>query len=512
MSPFSRRRFLSGSLRVGAGAAALGLTGGLAEAVGPALLGGADAWASPGTVTPPRVPANVQHFVSRTDLTPPGVTISKVAGLAAMPAQPQYIFIAPRVTPASGLPSGAQGLMILDLDGNLVWYRQMTATGQDPFNFRVQTYKGKPALTWYQGTVGPGYGVHGTCIISDDTYTSIADTKAQNLGTDLHEFLITPEDTALITAYYYNKGVGLTIGHAQEVDIAGNELIFDWGSYPDVPASASYATDTSDYFHINSIDLWPGTRDYLISSRNTCAVYLISAQTKEILWKLGGTDPTFPVSGSTQFTFQHDARPLADGSGLSLFDDASQPGSAEHQSWGKVYTLDQSTNTATLRHEFNHSTSRIDTASQGNNQLLPTGGHLVGWGAAPYFTEYAPSGAAIHPDLVLDGRLPAGIQNYRAFMFDWTGNPVLRELALVVNSGGSGAFTAYASWNGATEVASWEVAAGTSSSSLQTVATVPKAGFETKIPFTYTGATAFELTALSSSKAVLGRTSVVAAS
>jgi hypothetical protein len=513
----SRRRFLRDSLRVGAGAAALGLTGGLAEAwaageEASATARGASPSGYSGYVAPPGVPPDVQAFVSRPDLHPPGVTISKIPDLASQSAQPQYIFVAPRVSGGSGLTPDSQGLMILDLDGNVVWYQQMTATGADPFNFRVQTYQGSPVLTWYQGTVGPGYGVHGTCVIADDTYTPIAETKAVDFGTDLHEFLITPEDTALITAYYDNTEVGLTIGHAQEVDIASGELIFNWASYPDVPASASYPTNYgNDYFHINSIDLWPGTRDYLISSRNTCAVYLISAQTKEVLWKLGGTDPTFPVSGATQFSFQHDARPLADGSGLSLFDDASQP-APEKKSWGKVYNLDFETNTATLRHEFDHPSPAIDSSSQGNNQLLPNGGHFVGWGAVAYFTEYGPSGSRIHPSIVLDGRLPYGIQNYRAFMYDWTGNPALSELALVVRSNGSGSFTAYASWNGATEVAYWQLAAGATSATLTTVATVAKVGFETTIPFNYDGATDFQLTGLSARMTVLGRSGTVYAS
>jgi hypothetical protein len=39
----------------------------------------------------------------------------------------------------------------------------------------------------------------------------------------------------------------------------------------------------------------------------------------------------------------------------------------------------------------------------------------------------------------------------------------------------------YTSWNGATEVASWEIFAGSTARSLKPVASGPKTGFETKI-------------------------------
>ncbi|MDQ3375504.1 MAG: hypothetical protein M3533_01245 [Actinomycetota bacterium] len=44
--------------------------------------------------------------------------------------------------------------------------------------------------------------------------------------------------------------------------------------------------------------------------------------------------------------------------------------------------------------------------------------------------------------------------------------------------------TLYASWNGATEVASWEVLAGPGPDSLEPVGSAPRKGFETAIVFT----------------------------
>ncbi len=47
--------------------------------------------------------------------------------------------------------------------------------------------------------------------------------------------------------------------------------------------------------------------------------------------------------------------------------------------------------------------------------------------------------------------------------------------------GSGGSTTVYASWNGATTVASWHVLAGTSASAMSPVASAPKSGFETAI-------------------------------
>jgi hypothetical protein len=389
-----------------------------------------------------------------------------------------------------------------------VWWRPSTNHDAVPFNFRTQTFGGKPVLTWYEGEVAEGYAIHGTGKIADATYTPFAEVKAEGYGTDLHEFLITPQDTAFVTAYEY--AAPLLIGHAQEIAVGPNTVEWDWRCYPTIPTSASYVSlkNTPDYFHINSIDLWPGSeRNVLISARNTSTIYLISRATKEVIWSLGGKSSSFAMGPGASFTTQHDARPLPDGSGVSLFDDASAP-SPEKQSWGKVLTLDQSAKTATLRHEFSHINQPIDSGHEGNLQLLPTNGHFIGWGAYPFFSLFGASNT-VHAPLLLDGRMPTGIQNYRAFLSDWTGAPLEKELAIVVHGGdGVGKYTAWVSWNGATEVAYWEVAAGRTTA-LKAVAIVPRHGFETRIPFVLDGATDFQVTALDAHKHVLGNSQIV---
>ena len=98
------------------------------------------------------------------------------------------------------------------------------------------------------------------------------------------------------------------------MDIATNELLFDWASYPGVGLDLSYtqpAPGYYDYFHINSIDLWPGPdRDLLISSRATCAVYLVDRETKQVDLAAQWQAERLLDGARQPVLFQHDARAL----------------------------------------------------------------------------------------------------------------------------------------------------------------------------------------------------------
>ena len=478
------------------------------------------------TAEPPP-PPNFVRYVSRPDLTPVAVQISATQELLALGSRAGYIFCAPKTplaanpgtgtaaTPGS-LPGGATaGLMILDTAGDLVWFKPLPGPGEVPFNFRVQTYKGKPTLTWFQGAVIDAHGA-GHYVLADNTYQPIGQVVSTGKPCDLHEFIVTPDGTALHTAYddtsLQHQGIPVFIGHAQEVDIATNELLFDWASYPEVGLDLSYTQPGRtyyDYFHINSIDLWPGPeRNLLISARNTSAVYLVGRQTKQVVWQLNGKRSDFSMGASSRFYYQHDARALADSSGLSLFDDATPP-CPESFASGKVLDLDIDAMTATLRHRYLHTDGEINTPSQGNCQLLAGGGHVVGWGFRPYFSVYASSAeGTLGAPLILDGRFPQGVDSYRTFLFAWRGNPPVSEMAVVVRPAGgiAGRLTAWVSWNGATEVVAWRVNGGPSPSALLPLVTAPKLGFETAIEFVGDGASYFDVDAIDVKGQVIGRT------
>jgi hypothetical protein len=113
-------------------------------------------------------------------------------------------------------------------------------------------------------------------------------------------------------------------------------------------------------------------------------------------------------------------------------------------------------------------------------------------------TEFTRSGA-----IVFDARLPHGGQSYRAFRFPWVGHPVDRP-ALAARGD-----RLYASWNGATEVASWQLLQGASGSDLQSTPPVRRTGFETVLtPAARTRSAA--VVALDHAGASLGRSATVA--
>jgi len=465
------------------------------------------------------------------------VTVTGSQAFATEKLAPRYIFVSPRGLGVSGvIPGGAQGgAMILDINGDLVWF-QAAPAGSALFNFTPQTYKGKPVLSWWSGKGSTFYG-QGVYTIADTSYRNIAIIPgAQGLQGDLHEFAITAENTALFDAYELTHSGGQAVleGAAFEVDIATKLVLFDWRSLRtgEVALSESYVSRPSsltspwDYFHINSVDLWPGSeRDLLISGRNTCAIYRVSRQTGRIVWRLGGKKSGFPMTDRTRFWWQHDARALSDGSGLSLYDDASDPverANGDPQSRGIVLTLQPGAKSVSLRHVFLHTdtaTAGNEAGFMGNCQLLPTGGHFIGWGGLmPYFSGFGPSGSAVEAPLVFDGRFPDSCFSYRAFASDWRGHPPTSDLALKVNPAqtGSDKWLAYASWNGATDVASWALLTGTSAHNLTRRSVFSRKGFETTMSLTATGATPssspfFQAQALDGANKILGVSRVVQA-
>src|SRR5215213_11647724 len=80
--------------------------------------------------------------------------------------------------------------------------------------------------------------------------------------------------------------------------------------------------------------------------------------------------------------------------------------------------------------------------------------------------------------LLFDLRLPSGNRSYRAFRFPWSGHPTDKPAAVAERTFDE-EVRVYASWNGATEVESWEVLTGPRPGRLKSLGQVPMDGFET---------------------------------
>jgi hypothetical protein len=117
-------------------------------------------------------------------------------------------------------------------------------------------------------------------------------------------------------------------------------------------------------------------------------------------------------------------------------------------------------------------------------QQLPNGDHLIGWGAVGLVSELSPTGA-----LSFEMKLAPGVASYRAYRFVWEATPASPPaLAATLTSATATTTQVAASWNGATAVASWQVLAGASPSTLAPVGSpVASTTFETLITAATTG-------------------------
>lgn len=394
------------------------------------------------------------------------------------PTSPGYIFL----TPGNGV--GSLGPTIIDDTGEPIWMRP--DSGQQATNLKVWDYGGKPVMAWWQGQITVGYG-HGTYVLMDQGYQQIAEVHAQNgyFG-DLHEFVLTPRGTGLMSIFGVATGQVLTTrgpglgniveGVVQEVDVASGRLLFEWRSSQHVATQESYLDiprdprTPYDYFHINSIDE-ADDGDLLVSARHTWCVYKIHRPSGDVEWRLGGKRSDFEMGKGTRFAWQHDARYHADGS-ISIFDDGAHgpPPQFETESRAILLRADATTGKASLERAYSH--PGILSSSEGSVQELPDGHTFVGWGDVPHFTEWGQTGR-----WVLDGQYPAE-GSYRSYRFPWTGRPLEPpDVAVVPNWGGT--HTVYASWNGATDVDAWRLMAGPSTDQLTMVDSSPRGGFET---------------------------------
>jgi hypothetical protein len=452
----------------------------------------------------------------------PGFRVPRMAITANDTAvSPGFIF----VTPRTQYP-GRTGPTIFDSQGHVVWFHRQSVhlSAQD---LRPQIYNGKPVLTWslsppllHEGDVITRQTTpHNTYnVIADQSYHIIKHVRALGHGviTDGHEFVITKRNTALVLggrrlpanlSRYGGPAHGEIIDNlVQEIDLKSNRVLFSWSAARHISMSDSMAkypkTGDWDPFHLNSISE-DSNGNLLVSARHTSTVYEISRHSGRIIWRLGGKHSDFRGDG-TGFYYQHDAARQADGT-ITLFDNHTTADDSSHGQFsvGKRIRLDMKKLTARVVRIYHHPSGGPGVAtSQGNVEVLPNGNVFIGWGISPWVSEYAPDGR-----LLFGAHFPSvWHHSYRAFKGDWVGKPTDNPALTARTSKGN--VSAYVSWNGATEVASWQLLGGDSADSLSPIGTAPKTDFDTRLLFAGTPAYV-QGQALDANGAVIGRSAVI---
>jgi hypothetical protein len=407
------------------------------------------------------------NYVTRPDLKPPLVNVTRGTG-----------------TPAPGLfalsvrGTAQFGPLLLDDNGEPVWFRPLSG-----FDFvtdtKVVTYEGKPALAWWEGNfIAGGHGA-GEYKVVDQSYNDLATITAQNgLNTDLHDMVITPQNTALTLSYVDvdTQGPDGVVQNleVQEVDLATHNVLFSWDSYPVIPLSKSVvprpASGSYDYFHGNAVDL-DSDGNILVSSRHTSSVYKINRTNGDVMWTLGkGGNFTASFPDSDWFAFQHDVRRRGPGQ-ISVFDNGSATAAlvSRPYSRGLVLNVDETQMTASIAKEV-RTNPDTQAGAQGSFRGLAGGDDIIGWGSGK-FTEFNSAGTTALEMTLADGF------SYRAVKQEWHGRPTTRPDVVIVRANGRANVSV--SWNGATDVAKWALLGGLDGAHLRTVSTVARNGFET---------------------------------
>jgi EmrB/QacA subfamily drug resistance transporter len=448
-------------------------------------------------------------FVSAPGLRPP--IIKTDTPTATKKLAPGYIFLGAFYDVSFPPMRGQSGPLILNNRLQPVWFKPVP-TRVVAGNLSLQTYEGKPVLAWWQGIITKtGEIQSGEYKIVDQHYRTIATLHAMNGWVPtIHELVIRghyawvtanrniPRDLSRYGGAYNGALVDSAV---QKYDLRTGKLLYNWDALDHIPLSDGRATIPTngfpwDAYHVNSVTL-PGDGSFVVSMRNTWAVYKVNIATGKIEWELGGRHSSFNFGRGADFSWQHDVVTYPGSPYVTMFDDhcCQQTGGGTYvtpsaASRGLVLKLNQKTHSATVAGEYSHG-SGFDANYMGSVQPLKNGNELVGWGSAPYFSEFDRSGR-----MLMDAVFPGHDLSYRAMLEQWVGQPLYPPAGAARRSGGK--TIVYASWNGATQVASWRVLVGSKS-----LASATKSGFETAIQVP-AGSRTFRVQALDATGKVLG--------
>jgi hypothetical protein len=209
--------------------------------------------------------------------------------------------------------------------------------------------------------------------------------------------------------------------------------------------------------------------NYLISARDACSVHKTNGTSGSIIWRLDGKRSSFSLGDGAKFCFQHHARfhpelKSADEGDdieiISLYDNSAH-GSEDGRtnelhtaptSSGKIIRLNTTSWTAELVQGF-YPPDGLRSKSQDSTQIFPNGNALVNWGSSGALTAYDVDGTALFHTYLDSDYLALGVQNYRGFLYNWTGLPNEEpDIVALENEEGT---AVYVSWNGDTETLIW---------------------------------------------------------
>jgi hypothetical protein len=329
-----------------------------------------------------------------------------------------YVFVS-----NMGRDAGVSYLLILDNDANPIYYHRL------------------PYWTWdfkKQPNGFLSYIVEDTpyFIVMDSTYTVVDSFRTQNgYYTDEHDFQMLDNGHVLIAAYDYEtvdmsqivpggRPDATVIGYViQELD-SNKNVVFQWRSWDHVEITEAtnmgFTGSVIDYVHGNTLE--PDNDGNLLTSfRNMESLTKINRQTGDIIWRLGGVANQFTIyNDPIGWSRQHDIRRLANGN-ITIYDNARLFPSPYNSSNASEYELDEDSLICTLTWEYHHDPS-IYGPFMGNNQRLPNGNTIIGWGGrAPITTTEVRPDSSKAWEMTFVTFAGQRSFSYRSFRFPWHG-------------------------------------------------------------------------------------------
>lgn len=242
---------------------------------------------------------------------------------------------------------------------------------------------------------------------------------------DSHDFIMFSEDHYIVMAYYeqevdnipeeLNPAANCRVIAPIVQEVENGEVIFEWNgtNYPEFYSVSAVENDfsdaghVSDYMHINSVFVDPGDNNLICSFRNTDQVLKIDRNTGDIIWRLGGTNSDFPMTGEMYFYRQHHATLINNNQTLLLFDN----GATDIREQSRILEFDLNENTKEIiAFRSMDLPDNIFAQFMGSVQKIEDH-YFIGCGAVPKVLEIKSTTGEVVLDIDLDET------TYRAYKF-----------------------------------------------------------------------------------------------
>lgn len=327
-------------------------------------------------------------------------------------------------------------ILVLDKEGKVLKHKKMPKEALDFKRWNINGITRYSYVEHEHGSVQmPGViFIPGPVVLLDENLNEIkrirllphnGRTAADKDALDGHDFILLDDNHYLVMAYYekavnnipsdLNPLPDAKVAAAIIQEVKNGQVIWEWQStdYPEFYSSSvegnkfSSADETDDYVHINSFFIDPRDNNLIVSFRHTDQIVKLNRQNGNIIWRLGGKNSDFPLTGEQRFYRQHHATLADNNQTLLIYDN----GSAKDRSFTRIieFQLDEGSKSVT-GFKAMHAPDNIFSGFMGSVQKRGNT-YFAGWGSEPRITEMDATTGEIRFDMKMEK------YTYRAYKY-----------------------------------------------------------------------------------------------